>query len=52
MHTKFWFENLKGRDLSDLGIVGKVLDWILGKQERKMWTGCSRLRMGASGGLL
>jgi hypothetical protein len=32
MHTKFWSENLKGRDyLEDLGIDGKIiLEWILG----------------------
>jgi len=35
-------ENLKGRDHSkDLGIDGKIiLDWILGKESRKAWTGC------------
>jgi hypothetical protein len=34
MQTKFWFENLKGRDhLEDLSIDGKlILEWILGKQ--------------------
>jgi hypothetical protein len=33
MHTNFWFENLKGKDLSeDLGIDGKIiLEWILWK---------------------
>jgi hypothetical protein len=33
MHTKFWSENLKGRDYSDdLGVEGKViLKWIFGK---------------------
>jgi hypothetical protein len=32
MHTRFWSENLKGRDcLEDLGIDGKILEWILGK---------------------
>jgi hypothetical protein len=33
MHTRFWLENLKGRDHSeDLGIDGKIiLEWILGK---------------------
>jgi hypothetical protein len=30
--TVFWFENLKGRDNSeDLGIDGRILEWILGK---------------------
>jgi hypothetical protein len=33
MHTRFWFENLKGRDhLEDPGIVGKIIvEWILEK---------------------
>jgi hypothetical protein len=33
MHAVFWFENLKGRDLSeDLGEAEKIiLEWILGK---------------------
>jgi hypothetical protein len=33
MHTKFWWENLMGRDHSeDLGIdVRIILKWILGK---------------------
>jgi len=32
MHTKFWFENLKGKDHSeDLGVDGKIiLKWIIG----------------------
>jgi hypothetical protein len=32
-HTKFWGEDLKGRDLSeDLGVDGMIiLEWILGK---------------------
>jgi hypothetical protein len=30
-HKKFWSENLKGRENSEgLGVVGKILDWILG----------------------
>jgi hypothetical protein len=29
---QFWLENLKGRDHSeDLGVDGKILEWILGK---------------------
>jgi hypothetical protein len=33
MRTKFWLENLKGRDhLEDKGVDGKIiLEWILGK---------------------
>jgi hypothetical protein len=32
-HTKFWSENLKGRDnLEDLGIDGRIiLEWIIEK---------------------
>jgi hypothetical protein len=47
MHTKFWSENLKGRDNSeDLGTDGKlilgmdgkiILEWILGKYSGKLW---------------
>jgi len=53
VHTVFWFENLKERDHSDdLRVEGKIiLKCILGKQDRKL-TGCIRLRMGISGGLL
>jgi hypothetical protein len=38
MHTKFWSENLKGRDHSeDLGVDERIiLEWILGKQGGKM----------------
>jgi hypothetical protein len=33
MHTKFWLENLKGRDHSeDVDVGGTILlEWILGK---------------------
>jgi hypothetical protein len=53
MHTRFLLENLKGKDHSeDIGIDGKViLEWILGKYGRKMWTGFIWLRIGTSGGL-
>jgi len=35
MHTKSWFENLKGRDhLEGQGIGGRIiLEWILGKTD-------------------
>jgi len=37
----------------DLGTNGKIiLEWILGKQGGKVWTGCTWLRIGTSGGLL
>jgi len=37
MHTKFWLENLKGRNHpEELGIDGKIiLDYILGSE--KLW---------------
>jgi len=43
--TKFWLENLKGRDHSeDLGTDGKMLlEWILGKLGGNVWTGCNCL---------
>jgi hypothetical protein len=52
--TNTWSENRKGRDHSgDLGVDRKtILEWILGKQGRKVWTGCIWLRIGTSGGLL
>jgi hypothetical protein len=53
MHTIFYLENLKGRDhLEDLGVDGKILEWILGKWGGKMWTGCIWLRTGNNGGPL
>jgi hypothetical protein len=46
--------NLKERDYSeDLDACGKIiLDWILGKQCGKVWTGFIWLRTGTSRGLL
>jgi len=54
MHTKFWSENLKKRHHSeDLGVDGRIiLERILGKHGGEVWTGCMRLSIGASGGLL
>jgi hypothetical protein len=51
MHKIFLLENLKGRDrLEDLGVDGKImLEWILGKEGAKVWTGCIWLRIGTSG---
>jgi hypothetical protein len=41
MRTKFWSENLKGRDhLEDLGVDDTtILKWILEKSGGKMWIG-------------
>jgi hypothetical protein len=43
-------ENVKGRvHLEDLDIDGKILlEWILGKKGRKVWTGFIWLRKGTS----
>jgi hypothetical protein len=52
MHTKFWLENLKGRDyLVEQGIDGRViLKWIIEKQDGKVWTGFIWLRTGLVAG--
>jgi hypothetical protein len=44
----------EGKNLSeDLGIDGRILlEWILGKQSGKVWTGFICLRKGTSGELL
>jgi len=54
MHTKFGQKTLKGRDNSeDIGVGRRtILEWILGKQRGKVWTGFIWLRIGSSGGLL
>jgi hypothetical protein len=51
MHTKFWSENLKGRDnLEVLGIAGRIkLICILGKQGGRVLTGFIWLRIETSG---
>jgi hypothetical protein len=51
--TKFSSENLKGRDHSeDIVVDGRItLEWILGKEGRKVWTECIWLVIGTSGGL-
>jgi hypothetical protein len=54
MHTKFLSENPKGRDhFRDLDIDEKIiLEWTLGKQGVKLWTGFIWLNIGTSGRLL
>jgi len=41
MGIKFWSDILKRKDYSeDAGVYGKIiLEWILGKEGRKMWIG-------------
>jgi hypothetical protein len=45
-------ENLKGRDhLEYVAIAGEIiLKWVLRKYGGRMWTGCSWLSIGTSGG--
>jgi hypothetical protein len=54
MNTKFLSVSLKGRDHSeDLDVEGRIiLEWILGKLCRKVWTGIIWLRIGTIGWLL
>jgi hypothetical protein len=53
MHTTFWPENLKGRDLSEyLEVDGIIKELILEIQVAKVGTGLIWLRIGANGGLL
>jgi hypothetical protein len=54
MQTRFWSEDLNGRDYSeDPGIDGRIiLEWILGKLDRKVWTGFIWLRIETSDELL
>jgi len=41
------------RPCEDLGVDGRImLELILGKQGRKMWTGCTEFRIVISGGFL
>jgi hypothetical protein len=38
---RIWSENWKvGEHTEELGIDGKILELILGKQGGKLWTGC------------
>jgi len=51
---KILSKSLKVRDhWEDLGVDDKIiLEWILGKEGRKAWTGCVYLRTMISGGML
>jgi len=49
----FDLETWKEDQLGDLGINMRIiLEWILLKQGRKVWTGCLWLRLGSSARLL
>jgi len=50
MHTKFYSENLKGRDLlGNLGIDGRIIiTWILEEYGVRLWAGLSWLEVGCS----
>jgi hypothetical protein len=54
MHTKFLSRSLKGGDhFEDLDIGGRIiLNWILEKFGRNVWTRFMWLRIRTSGGLL
>jgi hypothetical protein len=54
MCTKFWSENLNGKDHSeDLGVDAKIiLKYILGKYGGKLWTGFIWLKTWISSGFL
>jgi hypothetical protein len=44
---------MKNRSIYYLSLDGKItLEWISGKYSGKIWTGCTWLRIGTSGGLL
>jgi hypothetical protein len=51
IHKEFWLGNL--REESTWGVDGKItLEWMLGKQRGKLWSGFVWLRIRISGGLL
>jgi len=53
MHTKFWWEILKGSDYSeDLGVDRNItLKWILGQKGEKIWNRCIWHRIWTRGGM-
>jgi hypothetical protein len=54
MYTRFYNETSGGRNhLGNLDVDGRVtIKWTLKKQNVRLWTVCTWLRIGASGGLL
>jgi hypothetical protein len=45
--------NPKGRDHpEDLGVDGRILEWLIGKYDGRVWTGFTWFRIGTIGGLL
>jgi hypothetical protein len=48
MNSKYLLDDLKGRDhVEDLSIDRKIiLEWILGKRDGTVWSGCIWLRIG------
>jgi hypothetical protein len=46
-------QNLRWKTSKDHDVDGRtILEWILGKQGGKVWTGCIWLRIGSGGGFL
>jgi hypothetical protein len=44
---------MKERDhLEDIGVDEKILHWIFGKEDGRVWTGCMSVRTGTSGEFL
>jgi hypothetical protein len=51
--VEFWLENLKGRtNLEDLGITGRILEWILRNRMGTAWAAFICLMIWISGGIL